>query len=76
MITTLKLRVRDRESRRYFGAYLGGKMIGLGVVVLGMWALAWYFSTKAGAAMLTQEVTTTRDKNRKVAIEKKLKDAK
>src|SRR5690349_5013103 len=61
MITTLKLRVRDRESRRYFGAYLGGKMIGLGVVVLGMWALAWYFSTKAGAAMLTQEVTTKAD---------------
>jgi Amt family ammonium transporter len=58
MITTLKLRIRDRASRRYFGAYLGGKMIGLGVVVLGMWALAWYFSTKAGAAMLTQEVTT------------------
>jgi len=61
MITTLKLRVRYRESRRYFGAYRGGKMIGLGVVVLGMWALAWYFSTKAGAAMLSQEVTTKAD---------------
>ena len=61
MITTLKLRVRDRESRRYFGAYLGGKMIGLGVVVLGMWALAWYFSTKAGASMLSQEVATKAD---------------
>src|SRR6266480_1498173 len=61
MITTLKLRVRDRESRRYFGAYLGGNMIGLGIVVRGIWALAWYFSTKAGAAMLTQEVTTKAD---------------
>ena len=61
MITTLKMRIRDPESRKYFGAYLGGKMVGLGVVMLGMWGLAWYFSTKAGAAMLTQEVTTKAD---------------
>src|ERR1700742_2188328 len=44
--TTLKAHVRDPESRKYFGAYLGGKMAGLGIVVFGMWALAWYFSTK------------------------------
>src|SRR3954452_5157958 len=54
MITTLRMRVRERESRRFFGAYLGGKMLGLGVVMLGMWAITWYFSTKAGAAMLGQ----------------------
>jgi len=48
------MRVRDRESRRFFGAYLGGKMVGLGVVMLGLWALTWYFSTKAGASMLGQ----------------------
>ena len=36
-------------------------MVGLGVVMFGMWALAWYFSTKAGAAMLTQEVATKAD---------------
>ncbi|MDQ1385602.1 MAG: ammonium transporter, Amt family, partial [Actinomycetota bacterium] len=29
-------------------------MVGLGVVMLGMWAITWYFSTKAGAAMLGQ----------------------
>jgi Amt family ammonium transporter len=29
-------------------------MVGLGVVMLGLWALTWYFSTKAGAAMLGQ----------------------
>src|SRR3954465_13709079 len=55
MITTLRMRVRERESRRFFGAYLGGKMLGLGVVMLGLWALTWYFSTKAGAAMLGQD---------------------
>src|SRR6478736_4896538 len=54
MITTLRMRVRDRESRKFFGAYLGGKMLGLGVVMLGLWAITWYFSTKAGAAMLGQ----------------------
>src|SRR6266550_1655633 len=54
MMTTLRMRVRDRESRRFFGAYLGGKMVGLGVMMLGLWAITWYFSTKAGAAMLGQ----------------------
>ncbi|MDQ1476566.1 MAG: ammonium transporter, Amt family, partial [Actinomycetota bacterium] len=29
-------------------------MVGLGVVMLGLWAITWYFSTKAGAAMLGQ----------------------
>jgi Amt family ammonium transporter len=29
-------------------------MIGLGAVMLGLWAITWYFSTKAGAAMLGQ----------------------
>ncbi len=29
-------------------------MIGLGIVVLAIWALTWYFSTKAGATMLGQ----------------------
>ena len=53
--------MRDPESRKYFGAYLGGKMAGLGLVVFGMYALAWYFSTKAGAAMLTQQVATKAD---------------
>jgi len=61
MITTLKMRIRDPESRKFFGAYLGGKMVGLGVVMLGMTALAWYFNTKAGAAMLGQEVATKAD---------------
>ena len=48
------MRIKDRERQKYFGAYFGGKMIGLGLVVLGLWAVTWYFSTKAGATMLGQ----------------------
>jgi Amt family ammonium transporter len=29
-------------------------MLGLGAVMLGLWAITWYFSTKAGATMLGQ----------------------
>jgi Amt family ammonium transporter len=52
MITTLRVRIRDRERQKAFSSYLGGKMIGLAAVVLGMWAISWYFSTKLGAATL------------------------
>ncbi len=57
MITTLRVRIRDRERQKAFGAYLGGKMIGLAAVVLGMWAISWYFSTKLGAATLHAQQT-------------------
>src|SRR5262249_5437479 len=49
MITTLRVRIRDRERQKFFGAYLGAKMIGVTIVVLGMAAILWYFSGKAGA---------------------------
>jgi Amt family ammonium transporter len=49
------MHVRHRDSRKVFGAYLGAKIIGLAIVMLGAWAITWYFSTKAGAAMLGQE---------------------
>src|SRR5215510_9036459 len=54
MITTLRVRIKDRDRQKAFAAYFTGKMIGLGVVVLGLWAISWYFSTKAGASMLGQ----------------------
>ena len=54
MITTLRVRIKDRERQKAFAAYFTGKMIGLGLVVLGLWAISWYFSTKAGASMLGQ----------------------
>ena len=55
MITTLRVRMRDRERQKFFGVYLGAKMISVGVILFGMVAIAWYFSTKAGAAMIGQE---------------------
>ncbi len=54
MITTLRVHIKDRERQKAFAAYFSGKMIGLGIVVLAIWAITWYFSTKAGAAMLGQ----------------------
>jgi len=63
MITTLRVRIKDRERQKYFGAYLGGKLIGLGVVVLAMWGITWYLSTKAGATMLGQTTPTVTAKD-------------
>ncbi len=54
MITTLRMNLKERERQKAFLAYFTGKMIGLALVVLGIWAVTWYFSTKAGAAMLGQ----------------------
>jgi Amt family ammonium transporter len=52
VVATLRARIGDAERRRVFGAYLAGKMIGLGLVVLLMYGIAWYFSTKLGASPL------------------------
>jgi Amt family ammonium transporter len=54
MITTLRVRIKDPERQKAFWAYFGGKMIGLGIVVSCLWAVTWYFSTKAGATMIGQ----------------------
>jgi Amt family ammonium transporter len=58
MITTLRANIKDREHQKAFVAYFVGKMIGLGVMVLGLWAITWYFSTRAGASMLGQTTPT------------------
>ena len=55
MVTTLRMHMKSRDSRRFFGTYLAGKMLGLGAVLLVGWAVTWYFSTKAGASLLGQE---------------------
>jgi ammonium transporter, Amt family len=55
MITTLRVRIRDRERQKFFGVYLGSKLLAVGIVMAGMAFIAWYFSTKAGAAMLGQD---------------------
>ena len=51
MITTLRLNIKDPDRRRAFGATFAGKMIGLALVVGLIYGLAWFFSTKAGAAV-------------------------
>ena len=33
MITTLRVRIRDRERQKFFGVYLGAKMIGVTLVI-------------------------------------------
>jgi Amt family ammonium transporter len=52
MITTLRVRLGDRERQKAALAHLAGKMIGVSLAVLGVWAVTWYFSTKLGAAPL------------------------
>ena len=54
MITTLRVRIKDRDAQKNFLAYFGGKMLGIGILMAGLWAVTWYFSTKAGATMLGQ----------------------
>ncbi len=44
--------IRKPEARKYFAQYLGGKMIGVGLLCVTMWAVVWYFGTQAGASML------------------------
>jgi Amt family ammonium transporter len=46
------MRLGERERQKAFGAHLAGKMIGLGLAMLGVLALTWYFNTKAGAMPL------------------------
>src|SRR3954470_19633277 len=55
MITTLRVRIKDRDRQKAFAAYFSGKLIGLGLALLGIWLLTWYFNTKAGATMLGQD---------------------
>jgi Amt family ammonium transporter len=52
MLTTLKLNMKDPDRRRIFGARLGGKMIGVAVVMAAIYGLTWYFGTQAGAVGL------------------------
>jgi len=47
MITQLKLHAKNRDSRRFFGAYLSGKMLGLGIVLLAFFGFTWYFGAAA-----------------------------
>jgi Amt family ammonium transporter len=47
----LRLNFRDPDRRRYVGAKMGGKLIGVALVMGVIYGLAWFFSNEAGAAV-------------------------
>ena len=51
MTHTLRCNLRDPVRRRAVGATFAGKMIGIGLVIGLIYGFAWFFSTKAGAAV-------------------------
>src|SRR5689334_13942188 len=57
----IKERVRDPHMRRSFGAYLGGKFIGLGAVIGAPYDFTWYFGTQAGASPLHSAAVSASD---------------
>jgi Amt family ammonium transporter len=61
MITTLRLNFRDPYRRRAVGARLAGKMIGVGAVIAIIYAMAWFFSSQAGALVGHQAATKASD---------------
>jgi ammonium transporter, Amt family len=61
MITTLRANFRDPYRRRAAAAHLGGKMIGLGIVVAAIYGFTWYFSTHAGASVVSQAAVKASD---------------
>jgi Amt family ammonium transporter len=54
MINTLRVNFRDPLRRRYVAARMGGKMIGVSLVITLIYALAWFASTPAGASVVGQ----------------------
>jgi Amt family ammonium transporter len=67
MITTLRVRIKDRERQKAFGAYLGGKMVGLALALIGIYALTWYFTTRAGAAMVHTDAPTLKTETQTIS---------
>jgi Amt family ammonium transporter len=59
--THIKKTIRDKDSRRYFVAYLTGKMIGVTVLVAAIYGLVWYFGSQASAGMLHETAVKAKD---------------
>ena len=61
MINTLRVNFRDPMRRRYVAARLGGKLIGVTIVMTLIYGLSWYFSTHAGASVVGQAAIKATD---------------
>ena len=61
MITTLRLRLKDKDRQRFFAAYFGAKMIGITAVMAAVWAFMWFFSSSAGAIGLHSQAVKAAD---------------
>ena len=61
MITTLRTNFRDPLRRRYVAARLGGKMIGVSLVLAAIYALGWFAASPAGALMPGQAAIKSLD---------------
>jgi len=58
VITRFKERVRDKKSRRFFVAYLGGKMLGLVLAIAAVWVLVPLLHSSAHAQTATDAAPT------------------
>jgi Amt family ammonium transporter len=59
--THIKRTIKDKDSRRYFVAYLSGKMLGVAALVGIIYGLVWYFGAHAGAGMLHETAVQAKD---------------
>jgi Amt family ammonium transporter len=61
MITTLRMHVRNKDSRTFFRQYLSGKLIGLALLIGLVYLTLWFIGTSAGASMLHAKALTGDD---------------
>ena len=61
MLTHFTTTVRNRDSRRYFAAYLTGKMLGVAALLGIIYGLVWYFGAHAGASVMHKAAVQAKD---------------
>ena len=61
MNSTLLLRLKEPERRRFFAAHLAAKMIGVTLVMAFVYGFTWYFSTHASAMVPHQAALKVAD---------------
>src|SRR4051795_10572531 len=61
MIKARLKQLKHRDTRRMIAVILGGKMLGIGVLLGGMKAFSWYFESAAGASPLRDVAHTAND---------------